>query len=112
MIYCLMTAGIQVSAVVADLLFDAAVQMMHKGTPKLVVRNDDMDGVVETNFERVEFADICGIKFDAMVQTVQGTGNVRFIARGEDLDAAQRQRLKWSERPIIRVIPIERDNLN
>ncbi|MDO8424736.1 MAG: hypothetical protein Q7S70_02235 [bacterium] len=85
-IFCLMVEGGALTDSMRRCLFRGAQLLVENKERKLRVKNEDIEGVIETNFEATGFGSVYGILFTAEVWSDKGKSRPRYIVRTRDLE--------------------------
>lgn len=85
-IYCLMFSGKSLSGTVSEALYQAAVYCVRKECNKRKVIHDDVEGLVQTDFETMIIGSVAGIIFNAEIDCINGSTKVTYIVSENDID--------------------------
>lgn len=88
-----MASGVSLTPRMADILFDTACLMLKKGEGRKIVRDEELEGEIRTNFDERVLGAIGGVEFRATIETEMGTGSVKYLVR--PIDAERRNELDW-----------------
>lgn len=82
-LYCLMVQRVSLNGRMRSSLLTAAAEMLRRqgerGAGRRRVKDDDIEGVVSTEFQFACLGSIAGIEFSAEVETDLGQGRVTFL---------------------------------
>lgn len=110
--YCLMNSGKPLTKQLADALLFNAYDMFHEGRRTQRIRSRRYDGVIETNLEIYEYADMQVVKFEAIVSTDKWEGNlVHFVVKVEDLAEIEQGEWVALEMRVMAPVPVSFDEL-
>jgi hypothetical protein len=84
-----MWTGCSLSDAACDALFCAACDCALGKKSEKRVKNDDVEGIVYTEFEHGVTGDIAGIAFYGDIATEEGDTKVKFLVTANDLEAAR-----------------------
>ena len=87
-IFCLMVCGRGLDDAARNYLFRAAAEMIKKNDTRRLIRTDEFNGIIRTDFESVPLGSVFGIVFYAEIESSVGRTNVNYIIRAKDLDMA------------------------
>lgn len=94
-IYCYGVSGVPLTAAACDLLFTTACQMAASHKDQRKARNDDIQAILETEFEHGVIGSLSGMVFTADVVTEKGASAVKFLVK-TDVDPEAYRKAKWS----------------
>ena len=84
-----MSSGEPLSDAACDTLFRTAVLMTNSGDTARKVVNDDVMGVVTTDFECAQLGSFIGPLFEAEISTIKGQSKVSYIVTTRDIEEAK-----------------------
>lgn len=98
-IYCIMWKGCNLSDAACDALFCAACDCAIEGKDEKRVKNDDVEGIVHTEFQSGITGSIGGIIFYGDIATEEGDSKVTFLVTAKDLEEARHNKdARWVSR--------------
>jgi hypothetical protein len=84
-----MQCGKPLSNAACDALFQTAALMIKKDRRQMRVVNDDCTGIVTSDFDPVNFVGMDGVEFEAELADENGSHDVRYMVRHNDLDGME-----------------------
>ncbi len=93
--YCIMWTGVSLSEAACDALFQAACDCVRDEKHEKKVYNDDVIGVVHTDFDFGMTGTIGGILFEGEIETSEGDTQVKYLVQRHDLENA-RKHMEWT----------------
>jgi hypothetical protein len=102
MIQCIAIIGKRLSSAALTALFNTGCLMVKRRKEKMRVVNDDCNGMVETEFQTVNFGSMTGIQFKADISDDHGPHTVTFIIRDGDYEAVP---IQWFRQARGKIVP-------
>ncbi len=85
-IICIMVSGFSLTVAMRDQLVFRAVEMYKMNKSKQIIKADDFEGMVQTDFRHVALGGVSGINFSAEIESTRGKIFVRYLVRVNDLE--------------------------
>ncbi len=90
-----MFTGVSLSDAACDALFQAACDCVRDEKNQKKVYNDDVTGIVYTEFDYGMTGDIGGILFEGEIETSDGETKVQYLIQRHELEKA-RHNVEWT----------------
>jgi hypothetical protein len=94
-IYCLIFTGTSLSDAACDALFQAACDCIIDEKHEKKIYNDDVEGIVYTDFDFGAMGSIRGVVFKGEIETPQGSTKVKYIVQRHDLEEVRKHHMNW-----------------